>query len=422
MSVVINTNAAATLAADNLSATHRALQQTLAQLSSGSRIVSPADDAGGLAVATKLSAAARRQNAVESNLGNAVSFLQTQDGVLSAAADMLSRIGELKMLADDPTKNSSDRANYQSEFTQLQFALTELGDATFNGRALFGTTDFSVVSTEDGGGTVSAAGIDLLTPPRFPAAYDLFTDLAHWTDTSAGSPNPTATVASGKLTLAVGGTGSASAQFQPTDTIGSFAVAFDVQFTAGTTNSISVLLGNTALTTLVHGTDIADNASHHIQISADATGTAFVYLDNHYLRTETGLAENSGKISLATTDTGAADFSNFAAWSTKPKSDVWVVAHAGFTQMPLSWVADAMQEIATFRAQNGAAQSQVASAAELVTTNRTNLQAAAGRIMDVDVASASTSLARLNVLMQAGAAMLAQANAASQLALKLLAA
>ena len=56
----------------------------------------------------------------------------------------------------------------------------------------------------------------------------------------------------------------------------------------------------------------------------------------------------------------------------------------------------------------------------MLTTNRTNLEAANSRIVDVDVASESTKLARNNILVQASTAMLAQANSATQAALKLL--
>src|SRR5690606_11406797 len=73
MSVVINTNYSATVASNNLAASNSSLQKSLNRLSSGSKIVSPADDAGGLAVSMKLSAAARRQGAVASNIGNAIS-------------------------------------------------------------------------------------------------------------------------------------------------------------------------------------------------------------------------------------------------------------------------------------------------------------------------------------------------------------
>ena len=86
MAVVINTNYSATIASNNLAASNSSLQKSLNRLSSGSKIVTPSDDAGGLAVSMKLSAAAKRQGAVATNVGNAVSFLQTQDGALKVSA------------------------------------------------------------------------------------------------------------------------------------------------------------------------------------------------------------------------------------------------------------------------------------------------------------------------------------------------
>src|ERR1700743_1005221 len=132
MTVEINTNYAATIAANNLAASNAALQKSLNRLSSGSKIVSPSDDAGGLAVSMKLSAAATRDGAVESNVGNATSFLQTQDGAMPVPRQILDRISELKTLYTDPTKNSSDKANYDSEFKELQSQLTSLSQEQFN--------------------------------------------------------------------------------------------------------------------------------------------------------------------------------------------------------------------------------------------------------------------------------------------------
>jgi flagellin len=59
-------------------------------------------------------------------------------------------------------------------------------------------------------------------------------------------------------------------------------------------------------------------------------------------------------------------------------------------------------------------------AADMRSVNKTNLEAANGRIVDVDIASESANLARLNILQQAGTAMLAQANQSSQSLLRLL--
>jgi flagellin len=273
MSVVINTNYSATIAANNLASSNTSLQKSLNRLSSGSKIVSPSDDAGGLAVSMKLSAAAKRQGAVQTNIGNATSFLQTQDGALKITAKVLDRMSELKTLYADPTKNSSDLANYDSEFTALQAQLTALTSEKFNGVSLFGSTSLTVNATEDGS-TSSAVTI---------AARDL-------SSTSAG--------------------------------IGALTV-----------NTITSL-GSTGLT--------------------------------------------------------------------------------------LTSITSAIQNIATFRATNGAEQSRLGFASELLTTNKANLEAATSRITDVDVAEESTQLARWNTLVQAGTAMLSQANQSAQTALKLL--
>src|SRR5882724_7918886 len=268
MSVVINTNYAATVASNNLATSNAMLQKSLNRLSSGSKIVNPSDDAGGLAVSMKLSAAAVRQGAVATNIGNAVSLLQTQDGALNVSGKILQRISELKVLYTDVTKSSSDKANYDKEFVALKAQLTANADETFNGVSLFGSASIGNVSvTESGATSVTIAARDL-------------------TNTTTG--------------------------------VGTITAAADL---------------------------------------------------------------------------------------------------AGISQAAVS---TAIENVATMRATNGSEQSRLNFASELVTVNKANLESANSRIVDVDVAAESTQLARWNVLVQAGTAMLAQANQSSQSALKLL--
>ena len=146
MSVVINTNYAATLASNNLASSSANLQKSLNRLSSGSKIVSPADDAGGLAVSMKLSAAAKSLGAQKNNIGNAVSFLQTQDGAMKTAAAALERMAELAVMNQDVTKSTSDLANYATEFSALTAELTSITGQQFNGKALFGATTVGTVN------------------------------------------------------------------------------------------------------------------------------------------------------------------------------------------------------------------------------------------------------------------------------------
>jgi len=86
----------------------------------------------------------------------------------------------------------------------------------------------------------------------------------------------------------------------------------------------------------------------------------------------------------------------------------------------LSTITAAIQNVGTMRAINGGEQSRLQFASSILTTNQTNLQAAVSNISDVDVATETTNLAKWNVLVQAGTAMLTQANQSSQTALKLI--
>jgi flagellin len=271
MSVVINSNSAASIAANNLAYSNAMLQDSLNKLSSGSKIVNPSDDAGGLAVSMKLTATVNRQSALQNNIGDATSLLQTQDGALQVTGSILNRVSELATLYQDPTKNSSDLANYDDEFTQLQDELTSLTSQTFNGVSLFGSATTTV---------------------------DVTDDLSSSTAVSLSGAN----------------------------------------------------------------------------LSSTATGV--------------------GSINAS--------------------------AVTSLSQLTITTITDAIQNVASMRAVNGADQSRLGFASTLLTTNETNLQSAISNITDVDVAQETTNLAKWNVLVQAGTSMLTQANQEADIALKLI--
>jgi flagellin len=292
MSVVINTNSAATSAAYNLSNTNVNLQRSLNRLSSGSRINSSFDDAGGLAVSMKLSASIRRTDAALANVNNSIAFLQTQDGVIKTADKVLNRMSELATLAQDVTKSTSDLALYNTELTQLKGQLNLMLDEKFNGIDLFS-------DGASAGGSASANGLDLDT-------------------------NPTLVV----------------------------VTSHDGNQTVGITQ--------VDLNQIVF--DICDSTS-------------------------------SSNMDISTTDK----------------------AHDA-----VDYIQTAIQNLATLRANNGAEQSRLTFAADMLAVNKTNLESANSRILDVDVADESTKLARYNILQQAGTAMLAQANQSTQSILRLI--
>jgi flagellin len=285
--ISINTNTAATSAAYNLSNTNVNLQRSLNRLSSGSRINSSMDDAGGLAVSMKLSASIRRTEATQANVNNALSYLETQDGVLKTAEKVVSRMSELIQLGADVTKSTTDTALYKTEYESLQGQLVSMLKEEFNGVSLFATAGLAaiadgtleVVTSEDGEQRIDISQLDL--------------------------------------------------------------------------GSISEIVGTAASAgTIIIADDVFDSA------------------------------------------TGAA--------------------------AAISNITDAIQTLATLRATNGSEQVRLTFAADMLAVNKTNLEAANGRITDVDIASESANLARLNILQQAGTAMLAQANQANQSVLRLL--
>jgi flagellin len=166
MSVVINTNYAATAAANNLAASNQNLQKSLNRLSSGSKIVSPSDDAGGLAVSMTLSAEATRMGASATNMANEVSFFQTQDGALQVVGKILDRMSELSTLYTDKTKQTSDKGNYNTEFKALQTELTAISKEAFNGIVLFGdltTTNLGVAKSTAFTSVASISNLDSIT-------------------------------------------------------------------------------------------------------------------------------------------------------------------------------------------------------------------------------------------------------------------
>jgi flagellin len=175
----INTNTSALTAAFNLDRSQDLLSASLDRLSSGSKIVNPGDNPGGLAVADTLTGDNQRLSAASTNVQNTISYAQTADGYLSGMSDVLSRMGELATDASDPTKNASDTASYEVEFKSLQDQLrsiiggssSAIGGASiaspsgsFNGTSLFGSTaagGLTVGIGDDSSETITIPDIDL---------------------------------------------------------------------------------------------------------------------------------------------------------------------------------------------------------------------------------------------------------------------
>jgi flagellin len=151
---------AAITAASNLNKSTNALNESLARLSSGSKIVNPSDDPAGLAESISLGAQINQTAAANANVSNAVSFLQTQDGYLQQVGSALDQMSTLAVESQDVTKTDGERADYQSEFHTLAGYIQDTATKSFNGVSLFDGATLAV-TTDGNGSTFGVTGINL---------------------------------------------------------------------------------------------------------------------------------------------------------------------------------------------------------------------------------------------------------------------
>jgi flagellin len=176
--MVINTNIAALDAANDLNQSNSMLNASLARLSTGSQLVNASDNPAGLAESISLNAQIGQTTAANDNIGNATSFLQTQDGYLQQIGTALDQMATLAIQAQDGTISSSQLADYNAEFTALGAYITDTASKTFNGVSLFSSTGISV-TTDGNGDPFSLTSVSLGTGTVYAtAAGDTLTSSA----------------------------------------------------------------------------------------------------------------------------------------------------------------------------------------------------------------------------------------------------
>ena len=143
----------------NLERSSTSLIKSLSKLSSGSKITSPEDDSAGLSQIIKMEAEMKRNNAVQLNLANFASLIQTQAGILEKATEAIKRMSELSILAQDIVNTDNDRVSQAREFKELQNLLSEMRFSKFNGIDLFSNSKFAVV-VDSMGKKLNFEGID----------------------------------------------------------------------------------------------------------------------------------------------------------------------------------------------------------------------------------------------------------------------
>ena len=328
MSLNISTNTAALRAGTQLGINQKHLQKSFDRLASGTKLSSPVDDPGGLAVSMKLSAAINRISGAQNNVQNAISFMEVQDGMLDTVGKIIDRMSELKGLSSqDPMKSEQDRASYNNEFKDLQAQLYDISQMKFNGVSLFANTN-----EESGGDPAIFGGADQLS-----------------------DKDNTLTI----FTSAEGAAGS------------KVSVHKSLLLSALTFNTAVDSEGNRDSVTWAEASNITGNS----------------------------LETTPFNVTFATQSGG--DFLDLA-------------------DISVGVISQALENVAFLRAQNGGVHSRLAFNAQSLTQQKTNMRAALGRMVDVDIAEETTNLAKYSVLSQASASMLAQANQNTDIALMLL--
>lgn len=511
MPIVVNSNTTATVASFNLSRANDALRTSLARLSSGKRIVNPADDAGGLSVANKLASKLDRTEAVRQNVQSGISYLQVQDGALSTIAKVVDRMAELRTMASDVTKNSQDIENYSKEFIELQKQLNQMYHEKFNGISLFSMSrseritnppdlrptldkndavkdasgrayqSFSrnILTTADGvkaDGNISVNTVNLQymlsiggmdttyitsTAAAIIAAQKLNNEQAN-NDDLRGERN---FINIGSIND--GNTNdwnNNSTTNNLFDSTGGGAHVFSQpgerqDFSLGGYTGDGVDLGTVASTptrgnVMFQGKAYTAAAAMKGTFDSNATYAAndIVFYQGAYYSTNAG---GAGLVPAATSGgVGQGDFTRLddgAGAALKDPKGFVDAGVAGFTEdtttmftnqeqidtymnevytsnhhlksimfVSMGTFNDLIERVADARAENGAEQNRLRMTSELLTQNQTNLEAAHGRIMDADIALESTRFARQNVLVQSSAAMVAQANQLTNIALTIL--
>ncbi|MDH7452086.1 flagellin [Luteimonas composti] len=378
MSSVINTNVMSLNAQRNLTSSSAQLATSLQRLSSGMRINSAKDDAAGLAISQRFTTQIRGMDVAARNANDGISLAQTAEGAMTEIGNNLQRIRELAVQSRNATNSASDRAALDKEAQALKAEINRVASQTnFNGVKLldgsFNNQVFQVGANQ--GETITVSSI-------------------------------------------VNANSSALGSYQRATVTGNAATAFTA-IDAGDLTINGTSVGPIAAD--ASATARAASVRDAINSVSDTTG---VYAVNDTATTITLVSTtadiavaHAGPSSTAAT-TGLAAGTNARATSTG--FDSLDISTASGADAAMQSMTAALDAINTARASMGAIQNRFTSVVANLSTTSENLSAARSRIQDADFAKESAQLSRNQILQQAGTAMLAQANQATQGVLSLL--
>jgi flagellin len=369
----INTNAASLNSQRILGQTGAAVNRGIGRLSSGFRLNRAADDAAGLGIANKLRADTRALRQAARNAEQATSLLQVAEGAVQTVQNIVDRMKELGMQSASDNVNDTDRGLIQDEFTQLQAEITRIVDTTkFQGSVLLNGSLGNYADAAAAGSDFDAAvGFSAFRVTGAQADTFTFTQVAGavTVSNSDGSLTQTVTATAG---------GAQSLVFDKlgitVDTHANFAIGAGAENLEG---DMVVAGANTSFLVSSSGAYGAGGADS-VTVSSLDLSLATLDLDGESLASKSGAQDALVNIDAAIT-TISAVFGDI-----------------------------------------GATQNRIDYATANVKTSIENFAAAESTIRDADMAAEMAEFTKNQILQQAGVAMLAQANSAPQLVLRLL--
>jgi|SRR5271168_90910 len=427
MAISLLNNIAALEAQNQLQATQTKLQNTLFQLSSGSRINSGADDAAGLAIANGLQANITALTQSSANANSGVGSLQVADGALAQITTLLNRAVTLATEGATGTVSTTQRQALDTEYQQINSEIASIGTSTnYNGTAVF-TSAAQNVFLSDG---VSNSTITTTTGALSNATLGLVAG-----NVTQSSPAINAT---GQLTLS--GANPAAAD---TVVVGGSTYTFRAT-SAGVTAAGDVLIGGTTNATLVNlanaindsgGTNNGTGTGTYDATAANASATAAVPVGTTLTLTAISATAATGNavaltnpihtgggftLTGAGTLTGGVDAATATVAVTNTLLSAAGVNPGANAQATLTLVNAAIASVASLRGVIGANINRLQAASNVESVQVQNLTAAEDQITAANIPQQVTNLSEYSILNQSGISALAQANSAQQSILKLL--
>lgn len=392
MPLNVVSNYAANVAHRNLQMNDAGATSSLAKLSIGKRVVTARDDAASLAIGQRLNSEVVGLKQAVVNSGQANSMLQIADGAMSTASDILTRMKVLAIQSSSGNLSAQERAFLDTEYQALIEEVDRIADDTdFAGvKLLDGSVDITAIGglgTGDGVSAFTAQGI----------STDGTNTLGYSAEFATASDGGTFTVTTFDGTVVTG---------TYTGTINSDAVGTDGALTRGTT---VVLDGGT--------TTSPGSFTISLSNTFDAT-TAVAAANDSYVGTST--LDLTFKIGTGTETEDSLSFSLSSINSDSLGLNASSIDAEASAASALEAVNTAIDSLNEYRSDVGAAQNRLDFASSNLNVSVENAEAARSTLLDLDIAQEMTQFSSKQVLMQAGVAMMAQANQMPQNLLRLL--